>query len=123
MFVFHFLYVLVSAFGWLLPGNFFYLFLITWLIAFLVDVIWAVCPLTVVEWGLRRKLNPGQVFDKSCIAHYTRKWRGLPPRPPITGKKTFWQRYSFIAIMLGLLVLGFVWQWLAYEKNFLTLWF
>jgi len=122
IFVFHFAIVLVNVGGWLFPGWFFHVYLVAWALAFSVDVLFESCPLTYVEFGVRKKLNPEAHFDKSCIVHYLRKWRGLSPRPVILGQKTFWQRYSFLAIMIGLLVLSLSWQYFVYGTDIFYFW-
>lgn len=118
IFIIHFAVVLINMVGWLFPGWFFYAYLTAWFLAFAVDMLWSTCPLTYLEFGIRKKLDPHSTFDKSCIAHYMRKWRGLSPRPFVEkGDKTFWGRYSFVFIMLGLLVLSLLWQMLVYRRD------
>lgn len=118
VFVIHFVVVLITAVGWIFPGTFFYVYLTAWFLAFAVDMLWSTCPLTYLEFSIRKKLDPHSTFDKFCIAHYMRTWRGLSPRPFVETKdKTFWGRYSFVFIMLGLLVLSLLWQALVYGRD------
>lgn len=118
IFVIHFVVVLINVFGWLFPGWVFYVYLTAWALAFSADMLWSTCPLTYLEFGIRKKLDPSATFDKSCIAHYMRKWRGLSPRPFVAPtRKTFRERYSFAFIMLGLLALSLLWQTLVYGRD------
>ncbi|MFA7216583.1 MAG: DUF2784 family protein [Candidatus Paceibacterota bacterium] len=114
IFVVHFLLVLVVAFGWLIPGKFFYVFLTFFVLTFISEIAFGYCALTKIEFDLRRRIDPDKKFDKSCIAHYIRSWRGLPPRESFITQKTFLQNNSFIILMLGLLLVSLLWRIFVY---------
>lgn len=114
VFVLHFVLVLIVVFGWLVPGRFFYVFLTFFALTLISEITFGYCVLTKIEFDLRRKIDPNQKFDKSCIAHYVRKWKGLPPREPFVGQKNFFQKNSFIFIMLGLLIISLLWRVFVY---------
>lgn len=105
----HFVLVLIVAVGWLVPGLF---YLHTALLAATImsEILFGYCVLTRLEFGLRKKLNPDAVFDRSCIAHYTRKWRGLHPRPAIIGRPNLRQRWQFTAILVAIAAASFTYN-------------
>ncbi len=105
VFTIHLILVCIVALGWLIPG-FFYVHITLLLATFLSEIFLGYCPLTTLEFGIRKKLDPSLLFDKSCIIHYLRKWRGLEPRVSTTKNISFLKRNSslFILFMLGILV-------------------
>jgi len=114
VFVLHFILVLVVVFGWLIPGDFFYVFLIFFSLTLISEILLGYCVLTKIEFDLRKKIDPDKKFDKSCIVHYIRSWRGLSPREPVINKNNFFQKNSFIFIMLGLLSVSLLWRVFVY---------
>jgi hypothetical protein len=100
-FFIHFVLVVIVAVGWLLP-ILFYTHLSLLLLTLLSEIFLGYCILTRLEFGIRRKLDPMLSFDKSCMVHYIRKWRGLAPRPPSTLKLSFFKKNSFLFILLAL---------------------
>lgn len=120
IFVIHFALVLMNVVGWLLPGPIFYVYLVTWFLAVAVDILFGVCPLTYMEFSVRRKLDPTAVFEKSCIVHYMRTWRGLPVRAPSSesdASKTWRQKHSLVFIMVPLLLVSLLWQMFVYGRD------
>lgn len=99
LFLVHLILVCIVALGWLIPGLF-YLHLTLLLATFLSEIFLGYCPFTRMEYAIRHKLDPTLLFDKSCMVHYLRKWRGLGPRPAITGKVSFSKKNSFVLILL-----------------------
>lgn len=99
IFFIHLILVCIVAIGWLIPGLF-YLHLTLLLATFLSEIFFGHCILTRIEYALRHKIDPTLVFDKSCIVHYIRKWRGLNPRVISTNKKSFLKKNSFLFILL-----------------------
>ena len=106
IFLVHLILVCIVSVGWLVPGLF-YLHLTLLLATLLSEVFLGYCPLTRMEYAIRHKLDPTLLFDRSCIIHYLRKWRGLGPRPAITGKVPFFKRNSFLFILICIGVLSF----------------
>ncbi|PIR38765.1 MAG: hypothetical protein COV34_00400 [Candidatus Zambryskibacteria bacterium CG10_big_fil_rev_8_21_14_0_10_42_12] len=118
VFVVHFLLVLMNVVGWIFPGPIFYAYLTTWFLAVAVDILFGVCPLTQMEFNIRKKLDPEAKFEKSCMVHYIRKWRGLAPRSPESdAPKTWRQKHSIVFIMVPLLVVSLIWQTLVYGRD------
>lgn len=109
VFLLHLILVCIVAVGWLIPG-FFYVHLILLLATFLSEIFLGFCPLTTLEFGIRKKLDPSLLFDKSCMVHYLRKWRGLGPRPLVSNKSSFFKKNSFIFILLILGILSFAYR-------------
>lgn len=103
----HFLLVATVSLGWLIPGMF-YIHLALLLATLLSEIFLGYCVLTRLEFGLRRKLDPTLVFDKSCMIHYLRKWRGLAPRPTtsLTAPLSFFKKHTFLFILLTLALLS-----------------
>ena len=93
--------VLLVVFGWLWP-ILFYPSIILLAATLLSEIFLGFCPLTRLEFGIRKKLDPRLSFDKSCISHYTRKWRGSPPREMREVVGSFFKRKSFLFVLLGL---------------------
>lgn len=113
IFVLHLTLVVIVVLGWLIP-RFFYLHLILLTLTALSEVFLGYCLLSRMEFSLRKKLNPTLLFDKSCIVHYLRKWRGLRPRPKVVGEVSFLKKNSFLFILLGLGLLSFVYRSVLY---------
>lgn len=109
IFLVHFALVALVSLGWLIPG-FFYAHLTLLALTLISELTLGYCVLTRLEFGLRRKMDPTLVFDKSCMVHYTRKWRGLAPRIPTVSPTTFFKRNSFLFILLGVGVLSVVYR-------------
>ena len=107
IFLMHLTLVCFVAVGWLIPG-FFYAHFILLMITILSEIFLGYCPLTRLEFNIRKKLDPTLVFDKSCIMHYLRKWRSLGPRPAISPQASFFRKNSFIFILLVFGMLSFV---------------
>jgi len=106
VFLIHLILVCILVVGWLLPGLF-YLHLTLLLATFLSEIFLGYYLLTHLEFGIRKKLDPTLLFDKSCIVHYIRKWRGLTPRPVATTSPSFLKKNGFIFILLALGILSF----------------
>jgi hypothetical protein len=111
VFLIHFALVCVVSVGWLIPG-FFYLHISLLLATFLSEIFLGYCPLTQAEFYLRRKLDPTLFFDKSCMIHYLRKWRGLGPRPAPATPPTFFKKNSFTFILLSIAILSAAYNFL-----------
>lgn len=109
VFIVHLILVCIVAVGWLVP-QFFYLHLTLLLATLFSEIFWGFCLLTRLEYTLRHKLDPTLIFDKSCMVHYIRKWRGLPPRPAVTQPVSFFKKNSFLFILVGLGILSFVYR-------------
>ncbi len=109
VFLIHFILVCIVTVGWLIP-QLFYLHITLLLAILFSEVIFGYCPLTRMEYALRHKLDPTILFDKSCMVHYLRKWRGLPPRPTPTTNATFFKKNSFLFILIGLGILSFLYK-------------
>lgn len=105
IFFVHLTLVCIVLVGWLIPVLF-YTHLSLLLATLLSEIFLGYCLLTRLEFGIRRKLDPTLLFDKSCIVHYIRKWRGLGPRPVVTTKKSFLKKNSFLFILLALGILS-----------------
>lgn len=105
IFLVHFALVCIVAVGWLIPGLF-YLHISLLLATFLSEIFLGYCPLTRLEYAIRHKLDPTLLFDKSCMVHYLRKWRGLGPRPAPTSPPTFFKKNSFTFILIGIAFLS-----------------
>ena len=88
IFIVHLILVLIVSVGWLIPGMY-YVFLTLLALTFLADVFLGYCPLTPLEFNLRRKLDPTAVYDSSCIAHYTRAPFGKKPRGAVAEAPSF----------------------------------
>ena len=97
----HLAVVLLVVVGWLWP-KLFYPSIILLAATLLSEIFLGFCPLTRLEFGIRKKLDPRLSFDKSCTSHYTRKWRGLPPREMREVVGSFFKRKSFLFVLLGL---------------------
>jgi hypothetical protein len=78
------------------------------------EIVFGFCPLTKLEFGMRRKIDPSLVFDRSCTAHYSRKWRGLPPREIPIARGSFFKRKSFLFVLLGLALINIAYNTLVY---------
>ena len=113
VFLVHLILVCIVAVGWLVPGLF-YVHLAILLATFLSEIFLGYCPLTTLEFGIRKKLDPSLLFDKSCMVHYLRKWKGLGPRPIVTTKVSFFKKNSFLFILLALGLLSFVYRFFVY---------
>jgi hypothetical protein len=109
IFAIHFVLVAIVAVGWLIPG-FFYTHLTLLVLTLLSEIFLGYCMLTRLEFGIRKQLDPTLIFDKSCMVHYIRKWRGLAPRPVSTLKLTFFKKNSFFFILLGVGALSIVYR-------------
>jgi hypothetical protein len=109
IFVVHFILVSIVAIGWLVP-QLFYVHLSLLLVTMASEIALGYCLLTRMEFDIRRKLDPTLLFDKSCISHYTRKWRGLGPRPLLKLRQSFLKRNSFMFILLSLGIISFVYR-------------
>lgn len=109
VFLVHLALVGAVALGWLIPG-FFYIHLALLLATLFSEMFLGYCPLTRLEFGLRKKLDPTLSFDKSCMVHYLRKWRGLVPRPAISSQASFFKKHTFIFVLLALGILSFVYR-------------
>lgn len=109
IFIIHFVLVCLVAFGWLIPG-FFYTHLALLILTLLSEMSLGYCILTRLEFGIRRKLDPTLLFDKSCMVHYIHKWRGLAPRPAPTVKLPFFKKNSFLFILLGLGIVSAIYR-------------
>lgn len=105
IFLVHLILVCIVTVGWLIPG-FFYLHLSLLLATFLSEIFLGYCPLTRMEYAIRHKLDPTLLFDKSCMVHYLRKWRGLGPRPVPTAPPTFFKKNSFTFILIAIALLS-----------------
>ncbi len=101
----HLTLVFVVTFGWLVP-SLFYAFVLFLLLTILSEIIFGACILSIWEFGIRRELNPERKYDTSCIIHYSRKLWGLEPRVKSEAPRTFFQKYSFILMLLTLLLIG-----------------
>jgi len=113
VFLVHLVLVCIVAVGWLIPG-FFYVHLTLLIATFLSEIFLGYCPLTTLEFDIRKKLDPSLLFDKSCMVHYIRKWRGLGPRPIKTTNISFFKKNSFLFILLALGLLSFVYRFLGW---------
>lgn len=114
IFVLHFLLIVIVSLGWLWNGFYFYHFGL--LLATLAsELFFGYCLLTRLEFGIRKKIDPNLLFDKSCIVHYIRKWRGLAPRPPVLASVSFWKKNSFLFIVCIIGSIGFVFNF--YLRN------
>jgi hypothetical protein len=111
VFAIHFILVAIVALGWLIPG-FFYAHLTLLVLTISSEILLGYCILTRIEFGIRRKLDPALVFDKSCMVHYIRKWRGLAPRPSSALKLSFFKKNAFFFILLGLGALSLAYRFL-----------
>jgi hypothetical protein len=111
VFLVHLTLVCVVAVGWLIP-QLFYLHLTLLLATLCSEIFLGYCILTRMEYAIRHKLDPMLLFDKSCIVHYLRKWRGLAPRPIIITKPTFFRKNSFLFILISLAVMSFGYNFL-----------
>lgn len=109
VFLTHLTLVCIVAVGWLIPG-FFYVHLTLLIATFLSEIFLGYCPLTTLEFGIRKKLDPSLLFDKSCMVHYIRKWRGLGPRPVASNNTSFFKKNKFLFILLALGLLSFVYR-------------
>ena len=107
IFLVHLILVCTVAIGWLIPGLF-YVHLALLLATFLSEIFLGYCPLTTLEFGIRKKLDPSLLFDKSCMVHYIRKWKGLGPRPTVATNVSFFKKNSFLFILLFLGLFSFV---------------
>ncbi len=94
VFLVHFALVVIVALGWLFPALF-YIHLILIILTVFSEIFLGYCLLTRMEFGLRKKIDPTLSFDRSCIVHYLRKWRGLAPRPASTAKMSFFKKTAF----------------------------
>ena len=113
IFIIHLILVCIVAVGWLVP-KLFYLHLTLLLATLFSEIFLGYCPLTRMEYTLRRKIDPTLLFDKSCMVHYIRKWRGLPPRPAVTQPISFFKKNSFLFILAALAILSFVYRsWIS----------
>lgn len=106
VFVVHLSLVLLVVVGWLVPVLF-YPFLVAVVLTFLSELFFGFCFLSKIEFGLRKRIDPNKIFDKSCIAHYVRSLFGLPPRSLPDVPKTFFKKNKFSFILLLVLSLGF----------------
>ena len=109
IFVIHLGLVLIVSLGWLIP-SLYYVFLILLALTFLAEIFLGYCPLTPLEFNLRRKLDPTAVYDSSCIAHYTRVPFGKKPRVAVAEAPNFLKKHSFLFILLGLFVVSTVFR-------------
>ena len=109
VFALHFALVLVVSVGWLIPGLF-YVYLFAFIATLYSELFLGYCPLTRLEFSLRKKVNPNLVFDKSCIVHYVRALFGLKPREAGTAPKTFFKKYSFIFVLSGIFAVSIIFK-------------
>lgn len=109
----HLAVVLLVVLGWLWP-KLFYPSIILLVATLLSEIFLGFCPLTRLEFGIRKKLDPNLTFDKSCISHYTRKWRGLPPREMREVMGSFFKRKSFLFVLLGLAAINITYNTLIH---------
>lgn len=105
IFVIHLAVVLIVSLGWLIP-SLFYIFLILIITSIISESSLHYCFLSKLEFGIRKKIDPTRIYDKSCIIHYTRALFGLGPRIPPKQPQPFLKRNTFIFILLGIFVLG-----------------
>ena len=105
IFVIHLAVILIVSFGWLIP-SLFYIFIIIIISSILSEIYLHYCFLSKLEFGIRKKIDPTRIYDKSCIIHYTRVLFGLGPRIPSKQPQHFLKRNTFIFILLGIFVLG-----------------
>ena len=105
VFILHLALVLIVAFGWLIPSMY-YVFLVLLAAVFLMDLFLGYCPLTPLEFGIRKKLDPTKTYDSSCIAHYMRALFGQKPRVETKENPTFLKKHSFKFILLGLFMVS-----------------
>ncbi len=105
IFLVHLLLVLIVTFGWLV-GSLYYLFLASVVATFLSEATLGFCVLTKLEFGIRKKLHPEQIFPHSCITYYGRALFRLKPADPSHKPGTFFQKYSFLGLMIILSVVG-----------------
>ena len=109
VFVIHLILVSVVTFGWL-NGDLYLLFLGALVATVISELIYGSCLLSTWEFNLRRKIDPSKKYDASCIVHYGRKLFGLPPRIPTNTPKTFFQKYSFLMILMVLLIIATIYN-------------
>lgn len=120
VFIVHFLLVLTVMFGWLFP-KLFYFFLAAIIATALSEILFKYCLLSKIEFGLRRKINPDKHYDKSCIVHYWRVFRGMPPRLPKIPSPNFFKRNSFIFILILLFAASILYR--VFLQDFILLFF
>jgi hypothetical protein len=99
VFLIHFALVCIVSAGWLIP-QLFYVHLVLLMGTLCSEIFLGYCPFTRLEFGIRKRLNPNLVFDKSCMMHYILKWRGREPRPVATDTSSFFKKHSFLFILL-----------------------
>mgnify|MGYP003393667734 FL=1 len=116
IFLVHLALVLLVAVGWLVPGLY-PVFATTLAVVLLADIFVGNCPLTSLEFNLRRKLNPGKIYGNSCITHYLQVWLRRPsPTPRLDGPKTFLQKHSFKSLLLGLFVVATLFRFVIFSS-------
>ena len=99
----HVFAILSNVVGWLVPG-FFYVYLAIILASIVSELYFGYCVLTKLEFGLRKKVDPDQVFPQSCIKYYTYKFFRIG-KPAETVKKS-----GFLLLLLSLLSIGLIYK-------------
>ncbi|MDO8423984.1 MAG: DUF2784 family protein [bacterium] len=112
IFIVHLALVLIVSIGWLVPGMY-YIFLTLLGLTFLMEIFLGYCPLTPLEFNLRRKLNPTATYGSSCITHYMRALFGRKPGVETTDNPTFFKKHSFLLILLGLFAVSILFRLLV----------
>lgn len=114
VFAVHLAVVIIVSVGWLVP-SLFYVYIALFAATLYAELFLEHCPLTRLEFGIRRRLDPTRVFDTSCIMHYGRAFFGKLPRPSAdpARKTTFLKAHSFVFVLSGVFVASLVYRFLV----------